>query len=52
MPAYAELLTPRERWAVVAWLRVLARSQSAPLEAAPPEVRQRLLQSLQGGTTP
>ena len=42
MPSYADALTPRERWAVVAWLRVLAVSQAAPLSAAPPEVRVRL----------
>jgi mono/diheme cytochrome c family protein len=49
MPAYAVELSPRQRWAVVAWLRVLARSQRAPLEAAPPEEQRRLLQQLPAG---
>ena len=44
MPSYAEELSPRERWAVVAWLRVLARSQRAPLESAPQDIQQQLLQ--------
>ncbi|MCE9670222.1 cytochrome c [Myxococcus stipitatus] len=45
MPSYAAQLPPEERWMVVAWLRVLAHSQLAPLSAAPPEVRTRLLRS-------
>ena len=31
MPSYADALEPRERWAVVAYLRALALSQHAPL---------------------
>ncbi|QAT89152.1 hypothetical protein EJ065_7637 [Corallococcus coralloides] len=44
MPAYGPQLTPRERWAVVAYLRALGRSQRAPLTVAPPEVQARLRQ--------
>ncbi|MBU8897288.1 cytochrome c [Corallococcus sp. M34] len=44
MPDYAAQLPPRERWAIVAYLRALARSQRAPLAVAPPDVQGRLLQ--------
>lgn len=43
MPSYADMLGPRERWAVVAYLQALALSQGASLAAAPPEIQQRLL---------
>ncbi|WP_375742650.1 c-type cytochrome [Corallococcus interemptor] len=46
MPAYGPQLTPHERWAVVAYLRALGRSQRAPLTAAPPEVQARLRQEV------
>ncbi|GMU02637.1 hypothetical protein KH5H1_67570 [Corallococcus caeni] len=46
MPAYGPQLTPQERWAVVAYLRALGRSQRAPLTAAPPEVQARLRQEV------
>ncbi|XXF78119.1 c-type cytochrome [Myxococcaceae bacterium GXIMD 01537] len=52
MPSYGLELEPRERWAVVAWLRVLARSQRSPLDAAPPEVRRQLLQMPSGEGSP
>ncbi|QSQ23705.1 cytochrome c [Pyxidicoccus parkwayensis] len=51
MPSYA-VLKPEDRWAVVAWLRVLAFSQRAPLSAAPPEVRASLQQQPGSGGTP
>lgn len=44
MPAYGPQLTPHERWAVVAYLRALGRSQRAPLTVAPTEVQARLRQ--------
>ncbi|WP_233591679.1 cytochrome c [Corallococcus sp. AB011P] len=46
MPAYGPQLTPRERWAVVAYLRALGRSQRAPLTAAPADVQARLRQEV------
>ncbi|NRD60866.1 cytochrome c [Corallococcus exiguus] len=46
MPAYGPQLTPHERWAVVAYLRALGRSQRAPLTVAPPEVQARLRQEV------
>jgi len=42
MPGYAAELNVQERWAVVAYLRALQLSQSAPLTLAPPEERARL----------
>ncbi|QRK11270.1 cytochrome c [Archangium violaceum] len=43
MPAYAEKLTPAQRWAVVAYVRALQVSQRARLEDVPPEARPLLL---------
>lgn len=42
MPSYAAEIPLRERWSVVAYLRALQLSQSAPLALAPPDVRARL----------
>ena len=42
MPAYAEKLTPEQRWAVVAYVRALQESQRARLEDVPPETLQQL----------
>jgi len=44
MASYEAELTVEERWAVVAYLRALQRSQAAPLDAAPPAERARLEQ--------
>ncbi len=52
MPSYAAEVPPQERWAVVAWLRVLAYSQRAPLSAAPPEVQASLQQQSGPGGAP
>jgi mono/diheme cytochrome c family protein len=42
MASYAVELTPQERWAVVAYLEALRRSQSVKLAEAPPEIQKRL----------
>jgi mono/diheme cytochrome c family protein len=42
MASYAGELNVEERWAVVAYIRALQLSQSAPLDSAPAEERQRL----------
>jgi mono/diheme cytochrome c family protein len=42
MPRYGEVLDPRERWAVVAYVRALQISQSLTLADAPDDVRQRM----------
>lgn len=46
MPSYRQELSTEDRWAVVAYLLALQRSQRAPLAQAPPEERARL----SGGT--
>lgn len=40
MPSYAHVLTESERWAVVAYLRVLQHSQDAALDDLPASVRE------------
>jgi mono/diheme cytochrome c family protein len=40
MPSYAAMLPPDDRWAVVAWVRVLQLSQDVPLEALPAAARE------------
>jgi hypothetical protein len=42
MASYAAELTPQERWAVVAYLRALQRSQAGTLADAPPDIQQKL----------
>lgn len=42
MYPYADRLSPAERWAVVAWIRVLQLSQHAPLEVLEAADRRRL----------
>jgi len=41
MPAYAHVLEPRERWAVVAYVRALVLSQAVKLEELPASTRER-----------
>jgi hypothetical protein len=42
MPDYADQIEPADRWAVVAWLRVLQRARDGRLEDVPPDARQAL----------
>jgi hypothetical protein len=49
MPGYKDKLAAEERWAVVAYVRALRRSQRARLEDVPPELRPLLL-ATDGGT--
>ncbi len=42
MPRYATHLSPRERWAVVAYVRALQWSQNLPIADAPEPVRHQL----------
>jgi mono/diheme cytochrome c family protein len=44
MPSYAEALSVRDRWAVVAYVRALQLSQSAQVDQLPGEARARLEQ--------
>jgi mono/diheme cytochrome c family protein len=43
MPSLAWRFQPRDRWAVVAYVRALQYSQHVPIAEAPPEVRSRLM---------
>lgn len=42
MPDYAAQVPPRDRWAIVAYIRALQLSQHASLADVPPQERQRL----------
>ncbi|MGE3807311.1 MAG: cytochrome c [Gemmataceae bacterium] len=42
MPDYASEVPPRDRWAIVTYLRALQFSQNVPLAALSPEQRQKL----------
>jgi mono/diheme cytochrome c family protein len=42
MPDYAAQIQPRDRWAIVAYIRVLQRSQNAKLADVPPDQRAAL----------
>jgi len=42
MHAYADRLTPEDRWAVVAWIRTLQLSRAAPVDELPAQVRAAL----------
>ncbi len=42
MPDYAERITPQDRWAIAAYIRVLQLSQNARVEDIPPADRQKL----------
>ncbi|HVW20691.1 MAG TPA: cytochrome c [Opitutaceae bacterium] len=42
MPPYADKLTPRDRWAVIAYVRALQRAQHGTVADVPPEHRQEL----------
>lgn len=39
MPPYGDQIRPEDRWAIVAYIRALQRSQNARLEDVPPDVR-------------
>jgi mono/diheme cytochrome c family protein len=43
MPSYAAQIPPRDRWAIVFWLRVLQRSQHASADDVPAEMRPLIL---------
>jgi mono/diheme cytochrome c family protein len=42
MKGYGHMIRPKERWAVVAFVRALQRSQRATIEELPPEERRKL----------
>ncbi|HEX8963621.1 MAG TPA: cytochrome c [Rhodocyclaceae bacterium] len=42
MPRYADVLSPADRWAVVAYIRALQLSQDAHVDSLPADLRRRL----------
>lgn len=42
MPAYGPQIPPEDRWAIVAYIRALQRSQHATIEDVPPEQRSKV----------
>lgn len=48
MHAYGDRVQPDDRWAIVAFIRVLQTSQYARLDSLPAELRERALRSLAG----
>jgi mono/diheme cytochrome c family protein len=42
MPSYAHQIPPEDRWAIVAYLRALQRSQDATIDDVPVELRETL----------
>lgn len=42
MPAYADQVYPRDRWAIIAYIRALQLSQNANVDELPADVRERL----------
>lgn len=42
MPAYGHQITPRDRWAIIAYIRALQRSQNTTIEDVPEDLRPAL----------
>jgi mono/diheme cytochrome c family protein len=51
MPSYAKLLEPDDRWAVIAYVRTLALSRTARLDALPPAIRDEAARRLGGAAS-
>jgi mono/diheme cytochrome c family protein len=45
MPSYASRVAPRDRWAIVAYIRALQRSQNGVVDDVPPELRDKIAES-------
>lgn len=50
MPNYAAQITPRDRWAIAAYIRALQLSRGARPEDVPEEMRQSVMQNMNQGT--
>jgi mono/diheme cytochrome c family protein len=42
MPSYAKQVSPKDRWAIIAYIRALQLSQHATLDDVPPDEQQIL----------
>ncbi|HEX7375525.1 MAG TPA: cytochrome c [Pirellulales bacterium] len=49
MPSYASRVEPRDRWAIVAYIRALQRSQNGTLDDVPADERENIAESEAGG---
>lgn len=47
MPDYREQVPPRDRWAIIAYIRALQLSRHVPLDGLPPEIRRNVRQELE-----
>ncbi|HEV3344839.1 MAG TPA: c-type cytochrome [Pirellulales bacterium] len=45
MPSYASRVAPHDRWAIIAYIRALQRSQNGTIDDVPPELRDKLTES-------
>ncbi|HVX16362.1 MAG TPA: c-type cytochrome [Pirellulales bacterium] len=45
MPSYASRVSPRDRWAIAAYIRALQRSQNGKIEDVPEELRDKIVDS-------
>ena len=45
MPSYASRVTPHDRWAIVAYIRALQRSQNGSINDVPAELRDKIAES-------
>jgi hypothetical protein len=45
MPSYASRVAPHDRWAIVAYIRALQRSQNGSVDDVPPELRDKIAES-------
>ncbi len=52
MPSYGQQILPRDRWAIVAYVRALQLSQHADLSDVPPTQRQQFTGAAPGGQAP
>jgi len=48
MSDYSAQVPPRDRWAIIAYIRALQFSQHAPLDRLPPKVKEEALKELEG----
>jgi mono/diheme cytochrome c family protein len=48
MPSYAGQITPRDRWAIVAYVRALQLSQHFPTDQLTPEMKKEMASATAG----
>jgi mono/diheme cytochrome c family protein len=48
MPSYSGQISPRDRWAIVAYVRALQRSQHFPADQLTPEMKKEMASAAPG----